>query len=360
MVIACPCALVISTPITVVCGLHRATRFGLLVKGGEHLETAGRLTAMALDKTGTLTEGRPELVDIRYADKAAKDDVLRIAAALETQSEHPLARAIVQAARDLDLSVPVARDFKAVRGFGVGAVVDGHECAIGGARYFQVERPDVEVPADWLSDHPTATPAFIARGPHCIGAVYLADRPRCDAIQATRQLRTLGVDPLVMLTGDRHGVAAHVAEAIGIDRFHADLLPEDKVDRVRQLTRSHANTAMVGDGVNDAPALASASVGIAMGAAGTDTALETADVALMADDLSKLPYLFQLSRTSLSVIRQNVWASILIKVILAVGVFPGLVSLVMAVLVGDMGTSLGVTGNAMRLAQVRPGVFKEH
>ena len=303
---------------------------------------------MALDKTGTLTEGRPELVDIRYADKAAKDDVLRIAAALETQSEHPLARAIVQAARDLDLSVPVARDFKAVRGFGVGAVVDGHECAIGGARYFQVERPDVEVPADWLSDHPTATPAFIARGPHCIGAVYLADRPRCDAIQATRQLRTLGVDPLVMLTGDRHGVAAHVAEAIGIDRFHADLLPEDKVDRVRQLTRSHANTAMVGDGVNDAPALAASRLGIAFGDDSSDTALETADVVVLSPRLTRLADLVRLGRRTRTLLAQNIALALAIKGGVLLLAAAGAASLWMAV-AADVGASMLVIFNGMRV-----------
>ena len=194
---------------------------------------------------------------------------------------------------------------------------------------------------------------IVRHGKRYLGVLGLMDTPRESAASVIEQIRQLGIRRMVMISGDNQRVVEAVADRLGLDDAMGDLLPEDKVQAIKSLRRD-GEVAMVGDGVNDAPAMANATVGIAMGAAGSDVALETADVALMADDLSKLPYLFQLSRTSLSVIRQNVWASILIKFILAVGVFPGLVSLVAAVLVGDMGTALGVTGNAMRLARVRP------
>lgn len=348
LVIACPCALVISTPVAVVSGITSAARNGVLIKGGNYLEALGKVSVVAFDKTGTLTRGQPEVTDVISLNGQLEHEVVRIAAALEQRSQHPIAQAIVKRAEGLDL--PNVTDFESITGKGVRA-------RIGDTTYL-VGKP-VLFPGGH-SEHVNQlrqqgkTAVLVGSTTEVIGAIAVADTVRKDAKGAIQALHRLGIQRVVMLTGDNEVTARAIAEELGVDEWRAELLPEQKVEAVEELAGRYGEVAMVGDGVNDAPALASASVGIAMGAAGTDTALETADVALMADDLSKLPYLFQLSRTSLNVVRQNIWASILVKFVLAVGVIPGVVSLVVAVLVGDMGAALGVTGNAMRLARVRP------
>jgi len=352
LVIACPCALVISTPVAVVSGITSAARNGVLIKGGNHLEALGEIRVVAFDKTGTLTHGKPEVTDILVFNGQTEADVLRIATAVEQRSQHPIARAIVQRGESIDL--PDVTDFESITGMGVRARVGGTTYLVGKPELFL---NGTSGPIDRLRQE-GKTAVLVGTESEVIGAIAVADTVREDAQSAIRSLHQQGIQRIVMLTGDNEVTARTIAEELGIDEWRAELLPEQKVEAVKTLAQQYGAVAMFGDGVNDAPALATASVGIAMGAAGTDAALETADVALMADDLSKLPYLFQLAKTSRGVIRQNVSTSILVKLILAIGVFPGMVSLAVAVLVGDMGTSLGVTGNALRLSRIHPHRFR--
>ncbi len=344
LVIACPCALVISTPVAVVSGLTAAARHGVLIKGGRHLEAMAEVRALALDKTGTLTLGRLEVTDAGGDARA-----LALAADVERHSEHPAAHAIVEWARrgGVERSAFEVEGFRATPGKGVEATV--------GARRVRVGRPS-STPS-MGGPEPSAGAARTRVAVEIDGASVawfeLADRPRADAVRAVGRLREMGLHT-VMLTGDRADVAHPLGHRLGVDEVAADLMPEDKVAWVHAMERRFGSVAMVGDGVNDAPALATARVGIAMGAAGTDTALETADVALMGDELRGLPYLVALSRRARSVIRQNIAAAIAIKVALAVGVPLGGVSLITAVVVGDMGVSLAVIANALRLARIRP------
>jgi Cd2+/Zn2+-exporting ATPase len=342
LVIACPCALVISTPVAVMSGLTAAARHGVLIKGGRHLEGMGEVRVLALDKTGTLTLGQLEVVEMVPAPGGGLDEgaLLALASAVERRSEHPVAHAIVEAARlrGIDDRAHVVADFRARPGVGVEALVDGRTVRIGrsAASNGGGGRTLVAVEADGRQ----------------VGHIALADRPRPGAVAAVAALRAAGLYT-VMLTGDRPEAAAAVGEALGVDEIRGGLLPADKVARVRALELEHGPVAMVGDGINDAPALAAARIGIAMGAAGSDVALETADVALMGDELGGLPYLVDLSRRARRVIRQNVAAAILVKAVLAAGVPLGAVSLITAVVVGDMGVSLAVILNALRLARVR-------
>jgi len=356
LVIACPCALVISTPVAVVSGVTAAARNGVLIKGGVHLETMGDVQVVAFDKTGTLTPGCPAVVAVVPAPGSGvtEEAVLGMAAALERHSEHALGRAIVRSAeeRGVSWSSLTVQDFVSVPGRGVRARLDGDDFVVGRLDMFATAG-GLETELHRLrSDGRTV----VAVGPPSrpLGLVALADRPREGARRAVAALRRAGVERIVMLTGDNAETARAVGREVGVDDVRADLMPEDKVRIVEELEARFGRVAMVGDGVNDAPALAVASVGIAMGAAGSDTALETADVALMGDDLSKLAYLYRLSHRGRRVIRQNIGASIALKAVLAVGVPFGLVSLIAAVVVGDMGASLAVTGNSLRLARVRP------
>jgi len=356
LVIACPCALVISTPVAVVSGVTAAARNGVLIKGGAHLEAMGEVEVVAFDKTGTLTRGHPEVVDVVPAPGSGLDEsgVLRLAAALERYSEHPLARAVAQAAADrgADTDATEVQDFLAVPGRGVQGVVDGQMLLVGRPELFEDVR---EVAGEMHRLRGTGRTVVAVGSPaRPLGLIALMDRARDGAADVVAALRREGVKRIVMLTGDNAATAAAVAAAVGVDSFEAGLLPEQKVEAVLRLERTFGRVAMVGDGVNDGPALAAASVGVAMGAAGSDVAIETADVALMGDDLSRLPYLIRLSRRSRRVIRQNIAASIALKATLAVGVPLGWVSLILAVVAGDMGASLGVTGNALRLGRMRP------
>ncbi len=351
LVIACPCALVISTPVAVVSGITAAARHGVLIKGGQFLEAMGGVASVAFDKTGTLTHGHPEVTEV-IALRGTQDEVLSLATAVENRAEHPIARAIVRAAEERGLSVTdrVVRGFESQLGSGVWAQVDGVEIRVGSEDLFEDGAPRDRLAALHRSGR-TAVLVGPAAAP--VGVVAVADRPREAAPEAIRALRLAGVHT-VMLTGDHRETANAIAAELGIDEVYAGLKPADKVDAVQRLEAEHGHVAMVGDGVNDGPALSVASVGIAMGAAGSDVALETADVALMSDDLSRLPYLHALSRTGRRVIRQNIIASLVAKFALAIGVPFGVVSLVAAVLIGDMGASLAVTTNALRLARVRP------
>jgi Cd2+/Zn2+-exporting ATPase len=346
LVIACPCALVISTPIAVVSGITSAARQGVLIKGGNYLEAAGGVRVVAFDKTGTLTYGKPVVTDVVAVQGWAEADVLRIASALEMRSGHPVAHAICAfSPTDADVGVT---DFRSITGKGVCGRVDGVMYQVGSPSLFSADGKA------WVDDFQKAgkTAVLVGTQAEILGVIAVADTVRPEAQAIVRALHQRGMKT-VMLTGDNPKTAQAIAERVGVGSWQAELLPEEKLTALKDLLGQHGAVAMVGDGVNDAPALAFATVGIAMGVAGTDTALETADVALMADDLSKLPYLFDLSHQARHVIRQNIGFAILVKLLLAVGIVPGVVSLVVAVLVGDMGTTLGVTGNALRLARVR-------
>ena len=347
LVIACPCALVISTPIAVVSGITSAARNGVLIKGGNYLEALGDVRVVVFDKTGTLTHGKPAVTDVIPVNGWKEQDVLRTAAALEQRSGHPIARAITAQANGEKL--PDVADFESITGKGLRGRIGDEVCVVGKPDLFPEGGGEV---SDRLQQE-GKTVVLVGTESEVKGVVAVADTVREQAKMAIEALHRQGIERVVLLTGDHEVTARVIAKDLGVDDWKAGLLPQEKVEALEDLRRQYGPVAMVGDGANDAPALATASVGIAMGAAGTDTALETADVALMADDLSKLPYLFQLSHASRRVIRQNVVAAILIKVILAAGVIPGAVSLVVAVLAGDMGAALGVTGNALRLARLK-------
>ncbi len=349
LVIACPCALVISTPVAVVSGITAAARRGVLIKGGVHLEAVGNLRAIAIDKTGTLTVGHLAVLDVRVANRGSPEDVLLRAAAVEARSEHPVARAIVEAAGRQGL-VPrfEVSGFSAQRGEGAVALLDGVSHFVG--KPTSSSFPDVSVPADFTGNGNTVV--AVADETRPLGWISLGDRARDQARAAVARLHEMGVSPIVMLTGDNPSSAERVAADVGVDEVRAGLLPHEKVEVLKELEAAYGPVAMVGDGVNDAPSLATASVGIAMGAAGSDAAIESADVALMGDDLTRLPYLYDLSRRSRSVIRQNITTALLVKAVLVVGVPLGMVSLITAVVVGDLGVSLAVTLNGLRLARV--------
>jgi Cd2+/Zn2+-exporting ATPase len=352
LVVSCPCALVISTPVSIVAAIGAATRRGVLIKGGATLETLGAVRAVAFDKTGTLTEGRPQVVGV-YAQDGDTVRVLRLAAAAEQRSEHPLARAVVHAARNGNGSgngLPPALDFTALPGMGARATVDGREVYVGNSRLFA----DQGIALDGLRDRVNAlhaegkTAVLVGTREGALGVIALADSPRNDARAAVADLHAAGVGQVVMLTGDNARTAQAVASSLGVDSYRAELLPAQKVDAVRDLREQFGTVAMVGDGVNDAPALATANVGIAMGIAGTDAALEVADVALMSDDLSKLDYAVRLSRRTVSVIKQNIGVSLAVKAIALVLAAFGALPLWGAIF-ADMGVSLLVTLNGMTL-----------
>jgi Cd2+/Zn2+-exporting ATPase len=353
LIIACPCALVISTPVTVVSGIGAASRRGILVKGGAALEAAGRLKALAFDKTGTLTEGRPALARTVALDGYGEDGVLRLAAALERRSEHPLAHAILSAADGRGL--PQVENFRAVAGRGAEGVVGGQRYLVGSPRLFEERGIAVDPAQEALAEVEGAGETAVILGDESgpLAVFGLADAVRSDARATLGALRAAGVGELVMLTGDGEAPARRIAEELGLS-YRARLLPEQKVEAVRELVSEYGDAGMVGDGVNDAPALAASSVGFAMGAAGTDVALETADVALMQDDLPKLAEAVRLSRSAEGIIKQNVAVSILIKGLFVLLAPFGLVALWLAVL-ADMGTSIAVTLNGLRLFRAKGG-----
>ena len=350
LIIACPCALVISTPVTVVSGIGAASRRGILVKGGAALEAAGRLTALAFDKTGTLTEGRPVVSRVVALDGHDEAGAVRLAAALERRSEHPLAHAILATAERYGASgIPPVINFRSVAGRGAEGEVAGRRYAIGSPRLFAEVgiSPDGAKAVLEEAEREGETPVVLGDKDGPIAVFRLADATRSEARATLESLRSVGVNELVMLTGDAEGPARRTAEILGVG-YRAQLLPEQKVERVRELVAEYGSAGMVGDGMNDAPALAASSVGFAMGAAGTDVALETADVALMQDDLPKLAEAVRLSRSAERIIKQNVVVSLLIKGLFVLLAPFGLVVLWLAVL-ADMGTSIAVTLNGLRL-----------
>jgi Cd2+/Zn2+-exporting ATPase len=350
LVIACPCALVISTPVSIVASLAAAARHGVLVKGGTFLELPARLVALALDKTGTLTRGAPAVVGLEPLNGHTEDELLVRAAALEAHSTHPLARAIQTRAAERGLVVEPATEVRAVPGKGVSGHYRGEPFWLGSHRFLLERKLDDDVARSHAMrlEHDGRTVVIIGNDDHVCGLIALADTVRPESSALIRTLHQAGVKHVVMLTGDNRATAEAIAREVGIDEVHAELLPEEKVAAIEELVARYGTVAMVGDGINDAPALARASFGIAMGAAGSDAAIETADIALMTDDLSRLPWLVRHSRRTLAVIHQNIGFSLGVKALFVGLTFAGYATLWGAI-AADVGTSLLVVGNALRL-----------
>lgn len=350
LLVACPCALVISTPVAIVSAIGSAARQGVLIKGGAYLEEMGEISAIAFDKTGTLTRGEPELTDVIVL-QGSEEEVLGLAAGIEKRSEHPLAQAIVKYAQKQGSSLPALENFQAVAGLGAYADLAGTRYYIGNLRFFEEQQRSLleeEKQAVETLQNEGKTVMLLADEQHMLALLAVADSLRDNSAAQISMLKRMGMKKILMLTGDNERTAQAIANKVGVHEYQAGLLPEDKLAVIKEMLAQDYKVAMVGDGVNDAPALAMASVGIAMGAAGTDTALETADIALMADDLSKVAYTVGLGRRTLRIIKQNIALSLLIKAGILLLVIPGWLTLWLAVL-GDMGTSLLVTLNGMRL-----------
>ena len=355
LVIGCPCALVISTPVTIVAALAAAARNGVLVKGGMYVEAPARIRAIALDKTGTLTRGAPEVLDVVPLNGHTDVELLQRVAGMEAHSDHPLARAIVQYADERKIQPLAVEEFQIVQGKGATGRVDATEYWIGSHRYLeerQQETPDVHDRLEKMAADGRSV-VVVGNQRHVCGLIAIADAVRPEARSIVESLRREGVEHVVMLTGDNHATAKAIAAQTGVEEVRAELLPADKVAAVEDLVKRYGAVAMVGDGVNDAPAMARATLGIAMGAAGSDAAIETADVALMSDDLSKLPWLIRHSKRALSIIRQNIVLSLAVKAVFVVLTFAGFASL-WAAIAADMGVSLLVIGNALRLLNSEP------
>ncbi|MFQ5956809.1 MAG: heavy metal translocating P-type ATPase [Candidatus Brocadiales bacterium] len=350
LVISCPCALVIATPVSLLSGITCAARNGVLIKGGVHLEEAGRIEAIAFDKTGTLTKGTPEVIDILPMNSLSHDRLLGIAASIESRSEHHLGGAILRRAREDGVQLLEATGFQSIPGKGASAEIEGKKCYIGNIKLFNdlgISISHVEATLSGLQVQ-GKTVMLIGRADGLLGTITVADDVRQSGIEALPELKHNGIKKILMFTGDNSGTAKAIAGKLTVDEYFAELSPEDKVTAVRDCIKRHGKTAMVGDGVNDAPAMAASTLGIAMGTAGTDTALETADIALMSDDLSKLPFALGLSRRTLRVIKENIAFAIIIKAVFLSLIAPGWTTLWMAV-GADMGASLLVIFNGLRL-----------
>ena len=360
VVIACPCALVISTPVTVVSALTGAARRGILVKSGIHLEVLGKMRVVAIDKTGTLTEGKPRVTTVLSWDDSGTEQVLRYAAAAESRSEHPVARAILEAATSAAISFPSTAEMTALPGRGARARVEGATVVVGSPRLFREEELLDEEGEARISEVESGGSTIVLVGwsesesesPRLRGALVLTDRVRPEMTSLVPALREQGVDRIVCISGDRAPAVESAVRSVGsgrngFDEWRGDLLPEEKVSWIHELRRSYGPVLMVGDGVNDAPALAAADVGIAMAAGGTAVALDTADVALMADELDRIPEAFKLGRKATRIIRTNIIFALAVKLVFVALGGVGLATLWMAV-VADMGSSLAVILNGLR------------
>jgi Cd2+/Zn2+-exporting ATPase len=350
LVIACPCALVISTPVAIVAALACSAKQGVLVKGGGFIELPARLDAIALDKTGTLTRGEPEVKSLLAFEPYGEDDLLRLAASLESRSSHPLALAILRKAEAQSLTLSRIDDVKIIPGRGVSGMIDGSSCWLGSPRYATERGMMNDALSANLKDLEAKgqTAIVVGKEDALLGILSLADANREDAKNVIAALHAHGVKTIAMLTGDNEQTAQAVAREVGIDKVYANLLPEQMVEAIEKLMADHDMVAMVGDGVNDAPAMARASFGIAMGAVGSDAAIETADMALMSDDIGKLPWMVGHSRRALSIIKQNIVFSLIVKAIFVVLTLFGIATMWGAI-IADVGTSLLVVSNALRL-----------
>ncbi len=354
---ASPCALAISTPAAVLAGIGQAARHGVLVKGGMHLEDLGTVRAIAFDKTGTLTEGEPKVVSLHPAEGLDEATLLAVAAAIEAHSPHPLARAVVEEASVRRLELAAASEVKVIQGRGLEGRVDGTVVRAGSLRLFDgaegrlAATPEIAAAATAV-EQAAQTVIAVAQGERFVGVIGLADRPRAGVREVLATLRSMRIEHLVMLTGDNRAVAEAIAKEIGVTEVESELLPEDKIHAVRRMLERHGRTAMVGDGVNDAPALAAATVGVAMGSKGTDVALEAADLALMSDDLSRLPFAIGLSRATRRLILQNVIISMgVVCALIPLGIL-GITTVAWAVVLHE-GSTVVVALNALRLLRYR-------
>lgn len=366
MVAASPCAIVISTPATVLSAIGNGARRGVLFKGGVYVEQAAGIKVLAFDKTGTLTEGKPRVTDVVVCDdcwQGDEADLLRLVASVESKSEHPLAQAIVTAAQSRELTLSEVTEFRSETGLGVLAMVEGRQIAVGNLRYFanwEIDGLETAVSAlDRFQDEGKTTVLAAdvtenGRQAHILGVLAIADVLRTNVAETVARIKAVGVERVVMLTGDNERVAAAIARQSGVDAYHAELLPQDKMRLLKELAEQYGPVAMVGDGVNDAPALAAADIGIAMGAAGTDVALETADIVLMSDDLGKIPYVIGLSRRTRRTLVQNL--------VFAIGVILVLVGAVLGVglalplsVIGHEGSTVIVSLNGLRLLRYKGG-----
>ncbi|RIK80650.1 cadmium-translocating P-type ATPase [candidate division KSB1 bacterium] len=351
MVSAAPCALVISVPITIVAAIGTASRRGVLIKGGVYVEQLAATKVLCLDKTGTLTRGTPEVTDIVPLNGTTPRHLLALAASAEKRSEHPLAKAILRRAQFDEVMTTEPQDFEALTGAGLRAQINGETIFVAKPSFFEnSHRDDFNAHRETIAQLQAAgkTVVIVGNEKKLLGVLAIRDEVRPNAREAIAALHEIGLKKIVMLTGDNTATAKAIADEVGIDEFYAELKPEDKTAKIKELQQLHGKVAMVGDGVNDAPALAAAAVGIAMGAAGTDVALETADVALMADDLSKLKEAFQLSRRAQKLIRQNLWLSIIVIVTLVIGALTGIFTLPIAVLAHEV-SEFAVIGNGLRM-----------
>ena len=356
LIIACPCALVISTPVSIVAGLTALAKRGVLVKGGAHLESIAKLKALAVDKTGTITEGKPQVQGVEMLNQKSEQDILRIAAAIDDHSSHPLAKAVVDHAKNRGVAFPRAENYQARSGRGAEGVVEGHAYFVGNHRFThelgvcseEIERRLAAIESKGQSV------IVVGHRPHdncageVLGIIAVGDTVRPHAAQAIRALHAAGIESVVMLSGDNQRTADSIAKQVGIDEARGDLLPADKVEAVKALRAKHGSVGMVGDGVNDAPAMATATVGIAMGGVGTDAAIETADVTLMTDDLGKIAETVRLGRRTLGIIRFNIGFALALKALFLGLTLFGHASLWLAIM-ADTGATLLVVANALRL-----------
>jgi Cd2+/Zn2+-exporting ATPase len=361
LVIACPCALVISTPVSIVSGLTAMARRGVLIKGGAFLESIGKLRALALDKTGTITEGRPRVREIFRFSDSSDEEIVRIAAAIDTHSDHPLALAVVNYASERGIEFPRSQNYQSRSGKGAEAQIDGHRYFVGNHRFtheMAICSDEIERQLDDIQARAQSV-VVVGHTPHAdckgevLGILAIGDAIRENASQAIRDLHTAGIRKVVMLSGDNRRTVDAIAREVGIDEAHGDLLPDQKIERVRALLADYKYAGMIGDGVNDAPAMAVATVAIAMGAAGTDTAIETADIALMKDDLSKIAETIQLGRRTLRIIQFNIAFALAIKAVFLILALIGYTSLWLAI-AADTGATLIVVANALRLLRTKP------
>jgi Zn2+/Cd2+-exporting ATPase len=358
LVVGCPCALVVSTPVSIVTAIGNAARNGVLIKGGIHLEETGALKAIAFDKTGTLTKGIPVVKNFKNLSTAEDQQLFSMIAALEYRSQHPLASAIMKKAEEDGIAFKEVQvdGFSSITGKGIKGTINRATYYIGSPNLFEEVLKEGIVPhireeIRTLQDKGNTVMVF-GTDEEVQAIVAVADEIRESSKDVIEKLHSLGIEKTIMLTGDNKGTAKAIGEQVGVSDIQAELLPQDKLEFIKKLRNDYGKVAMVGDGVNDAPALASATVGVAMGGAGTDTALETADIALMGDDLSKLPFTVKLSRKALAIIKQNITFSIGVKLLALLLVIPGWLTLWIAIF-ADMGATLLVTLNGLRLLRVR-------
>jgi Cd2+/Zn2+-exporting ATPase len=349
LVVACPCALVISTPVAIVSAIGNAARNGVLIKGGTFLETAGTINSIAFDKTGTLTEGKPKVSKV-IPVHITEENLLSIALTLEEYSTHPIASSVVDYAKQKAVQSKQGENFKSIVGKGVQATIEGVDYFAGNPKLFQ----ELNVPLHAVIDQILSlqeegnTMVIVGTKDIILGIIAVSDTIRETTVEALKGIQKVGINEVIMLTGDNEGTAKNIALQSGVNRYFAELMPEDKVKTIKQIQDEGKLVAMVGDGINDAPALATANLGIAMGGVGTDTAMETADIVLMADTLEKLPHTIKLSRHALRIIKQNIWFSISVKIVALALIFPGWLTLWIAVM-SDTGAALIVILNSMRL-----------